>query len=393
MTVTERWNTHPQQFWLREEPPPEPVRFDADAGIWHVYGYREAHHVLADPATFSSHTGRLVPEAEEFSEGSLTQLDPPRHTQLRKLVNQAFTPRVVAGLEPRIRAIATELLDAADTERMELVADLAYPLPVTVIAELLGVPARDRELFHRWVDDMFRQSNDFSLRERTEAQQREFEKSLGAIREMSAYVADHAARRRRASRDDLLTRLVEAEVDGVRLTDREVVNFANLLLVAGHITTTMLLGNTVMCLDAHPPERARVEADRSLVPAAIEESLRLLTPFPVLGRVTTRETELAGRSIGPEELLMVWVAAANRDPTQFVRPQEFDLDRDPNPHVAFGRGIHFCIGAPLARLEGRVAMNLLLDRYPRLRCDPEDPPVFLPTPNMVGARRVPLLLT
>jgi len=392
MTVTQRWNTHPQQFWLRAEHPPAPVHFDVDAGIWHVYGYREAQCILADPCTFSSHTGRLVPEAEEFSEGSLTQLDPTRHTKLRKLVNQAFTPRVVAGLEPRIRTIATELIDAADTERIDLVADFAYPLPVTVIAELLGVPSSDRELFHRWVDNMFLRSNDFSLRDRTEGQERDFEESLRQVREMSAYVAEHAARRRREPRDDLLTRLVEAEVDGIRLTDREVVNFANLLLIAGHITTTMLVGNTVMCLDAHPQARARVDADRSLVPAAIEESLRLLTPFPVLGRVTNTETELAGQSIGTDELLMVWVAAANRDPAQFAQPQEFDIARDPNPHLAFGRGIHFCVGAPLARLEGRVATNLLLDRYPRLRCDPEDPPVFLPTPNMVGAQKLPLLL-
>jgi cytochrome P450 len=264
---------------------------------------------------------------------------------------------------------------------------------VTVIAELLGVPSSDRELFHRWVDNMFLRSNDFSLRERTERQERDFEESLRQVREMSAYVAEHAARRRREPRDDLLTRLVEAEVDGIRLTDREVVNFANLLLIAGHITTTMLVGNTVMCLDAHPQARAQVDADRSLVPAAIEESLRLLTPFPVLGRVTNTETELAGQSIGGDELLMVWVAAANRDPAQFAHPQEFDIARDPNPHLAFGRGIHFCVGAPLARLEGRVAMNLLLDRYPRLRCDPEDPPVFLPTPNMVGAQRLSLLVT
>jgi len=392
MTITERWNTHPKQFWLRGEQPPEPVSFDADNGMWHVYGYPEAQHVLADPATFSSHTGRLIPEAEEFSAGSLTQLDPPRHTKLRKLVNQAFTPRVVAALEPRIRTIATALLDTAAPDRIDLVADFGYPLPVTVIAELLGVPSSDRDLFHRWVDTMFSRSNEFSLRERTETQERDLEESLGQMREMSAYIAEHAARRRREPREDLLTRLVEAEVDGARLTDQEVVNFANLLLIAGHITTTMLVGNTVLCLDAHPQERARVQEDRSLVPAAIEESLRMLTPFPVLGRVTNTETKLADRSIGADQLVMVWVAAANRDSRQFVRPQEFHLDRDPNPHLAFGRGIHFCVGAPLARLEGRVATNLLLDRYPGLRCDPQDPPVFLPTPNMTGARRLPLVL-
>ena len=136
--------------------------------MWHVYGYPEAQHMLADTATFSSHTGRLIPEAEEFSAGSLTQLDPPRHTKLRKLVNQAFTPRVVAGLEPRIRTIATDLLEAAPADRIDLVADFAYPLPVTVIAELLGVPSSDRDLFHRWVDTMFSRSNEFSLREPTE---------------------------------------------------------------------------------------------------------------------------------------------------------------------------------------------------------------------------------
>jgi len=392
MTITERWDTHPKQFWLRGEQPPEPVRFDAESGVWHVYGYPEAQHLLADTATFSSNTGRLVPEADEFTAGSLTQLDPPRHTKLRKLVNQAFTPRVVAGLEPRITTIATELLEAVDGDRMDLVADFAYPLPVTVIAELLGVPSSDRDLFHRWVDEMFSRSSEFSMHERTESEEQELQDSLRQMREMSAYLAEHAARRRREPRQDLLTRLVEAEVDGARLTDQEVVNFADLLLIAGHITTTMLVGNTVLCLDAHPPERARVQEDRTLVPAAIEESLRVLTPFPVLGRVTAAETELGGRRIGADQLVMVWIAAANRDPRQFARPHDFDLDRDPNPHLAFGRGIHFCVGAPLARLEGRVATNLLLDRYPRLRCDPDDPPVFLPTPNITGTQRLPLVL-
>jgi cytochrome P450 len=393
MTITERWNTHPEQFWLRGEQPPEPVRFDADKGMWHVYGYPEAQHVLADTQTFSSHTGRLVPEAEEFSAGSLTQLDPPRHTKLRKLVNQAFTPRVVAGLERRITTVATDLLEAADPDRVDLVADFAYPLPVIVIAELLGVPSSDRDLFHRWVDAMFSRSSEFSLHERNEREQQELQESLRPVKEMSAYIADHAARRRREPREDLLTRLVEAEVDGIRLTDTEVVNFANLLLIAGHITTTMLVGNTVMCLDAHPQERARVRADRSLVPAAIEESLRMLTPFPVVARVTNAETVVGGRAIIANQLVMVWVAAANRDPRQFLHPDRFSLDREPNPHLAFGRGIHFCVGAPLARLEGKVATNLLLDRYPRLRGDPQDPPAFLPTPNMTGARRLPLLLT
>lgn len=392
MLTADSWKTDPRQFWLRAEAPPEPVRFDEDAGIWHVSGYREAQCVLADTVTFSSHTGRLVPEAEEFSAGSLTQLDPPRHTQLRKLVNHAFTPRVVTRLEPKIRAIATELLDAAHPDRFDLVADFAYPLPITVIAELLGVPSTDRERIHRWVDGMFAGSSDVSMRERTPEQERELRDAMYHAQEMGAYIGDHAARRRKEPRDDLLTRLVLAEVDGERLTDREVVNFANLLLIAGHITTTMLVGNTVLCLDANAVERARVEADRSRVPAAIEESLRMLTPFAVLARVTSTATELAGHTIEADQLVMIWLAAANRDPRQFPRPHSFDLDRDPNPHLAFGRGTHFCLGAPLARLEGRIALNLLLDRYPHLRCDPADPPVFFRTPRMTGTTKLPLLL-
>lgn len=393
MTTTDRWNTHPRQFWLRGDQPPESVRFDADNGIWHVYGYPEAQQLLADPRTFSSHTGRLVPEAEEFSPGSLPQLDPPRHTKLRKLVNQAFTPRVVAGLEHRIRTVATDLLEAADPDRIDLVADFAYPLPVIVICELLGVPSGDRDLFRRWVDTMLARSSEFTLHDRSESEERQLQESLRAAKEMGAYIAEHAARRRQEPREDLLTRLVEAEVDGARLTDQEVVNFGNLLLIAGHITTTMLVGNTVMCLDAHPQERSRVRADPSLVPAAIEESLRLLTPFSVLARVTNVQTDLGGHAVGANQMVMVWIAAANRDPRQFRRPEVFVVDREPNPHLAFGRGIHFCVGAPLARLEGRVATNLLLDRYPRLRSDPQDPPTFLPTPNMTGAQRLPLLLT
>ena len=243
------------------------------------------------------------------------------------------------------------------------------------------------------MDQIFSRTSEFSVHERSESAEQELQASLRQMQEMGDYLAEHAARRRTAPREDLLTRLVHAEVDGSRLTDREVVNFANLLLIAGHVTTTMLVGNTILCLDAHLQERIAVQADRSQVPAAIEESLRLLTPFAVLGRITNAATDFFGHQIGADQLVMVWVGAANRDPRQFPRPHDFELDRDPNPHLAFGRGIHFCVGAPLARLEGRVAINLLLDRYPHLRCDPADPPDFLTNPNLTGTRRLPMLLS
>lgn len=392
-TLADNWGIHEQQFWLRGRQPDQPVQFAPELGMWNVYGYPEALQILSDPATFSSDTTRLLPDVDVPTEGSLVQMDPPEHRKLRALVSHAFTPKVVADLEPRIAGLTGELLDAvAGQDRMELVADLAYPLPVIVIAELLGVPSSDRHLFKQWVDKLLQNTVQFSLVDRSEEQERALADALEQSKHLTDYLGEHAAERARRPREDLLTRLVEAEVDGERLSPAGVANFANILLLAGHITTTMLLGNTVLCLNANPEQFVRVRADRSTLPAAIEESLRFLSPFAVLGRATLREVELGGARIPADQLLMVWVAAANRDARQFSDPDTFDPTRDPNPHLAFGRGIHFCLGAPLARLEGRIALNILLDRFPELRTDPQQPPEFIPSPNMTGVRRLPLLL-
>ncbi|GAA2757725.1 cytochrome P450 [Actinopolymorpha rutila] len=408
-TVTQTWATHPDQFWLRGQAPPALVEYADRLGYWKVYGYPEAVRILADPRTFSSDASRFVPR-KDFVEGNLPTMDPPEHHKLRKLVSRAFTPKVVADLEPRIADLTNDLLDRAEADRtadraeadrtadraeadrMELVADLAYPLPVIVIAELLGVPSSDRHLFKQWVDGAFSSSEQFSLVEPSEQQQRAMDRAFEQLHHLTDYLGEHAAERRRCPREDLLTKLVEAEVDGERLSDAAVVNFANVLLIAGHITTTMLLGNTVLCLDAHPDVAGRVRADRTLVPATIEESLRFLSPFAALARVTNTDVEVGGARIPAGQMIMVVLAAANRDPRQFTDPNVFDPGRDPNPHLAFGRGIHFCIGAPLARLEGRVALNILLDRFPHLRTDPDEPPTFLPSPNLTGVRALPLLL-
>ncbi|MFI9595728.1 cytochrome P450 [Nonomuraea sp. NPDC052265] len=396
--IVERYNISKQHFWLHGPRSGPSVEYDAAAGMYNVHGYQEVHHVLGDPTTFSSDTMRLVPkgllpQGEELSlEGFITQIDPPEHGKLRKLVSSAFTRKVVADLEPRIAALTHELLDAAEgRDRLELVTDLAYPLPVIVIAELLGVPSSDRALFRKWADGLFQRDAKVSLAEPTEEQSAQVATTLQPWREMTQYLAGHSAERRARPRADLLTKLVEAEVDGERLPDDQVVNFAMVLLLAGHITTTMLLGNTVVCLDAFPDQQDKVRADRSTVPAVIEESLRLFTPFAALGRSTTREVELGGVTIPADKMVMLWLGSANRDPRQFPDPDVFDADRDPNPHLAFGRGIHFCLGAPLARLEGRVALNILLDRVGVLRTDPDDPAVFMPTPTMTGVNRLPLV--
>jgi cytochrome P450 len=396
--VVDSWGINPQQFWLRGRRPEKPVGFDPATGMWNVYGYPEVVRVLGDPVTFSSDTLRLLPESvkrgRNMAEGNLVQMDEPDHKKLRRLVSEAFTPRVVADLEPRIAALTHQLLDAAERRgRLELVADLAYPLPVIVIAELLGVPSSDRDLFKEWVDKMLDFGGQFSLVKESAEQKQAMDVAFEQRQHLTDYLAVHVDERRQRPREDLLTKLVQAEVDGERLTDNEVVNFGLVLLIAGHITTTMLLGNTVLCLDAHREHMARVRADRKALPPAIEESLRFLSPFAAVGRSTTVETELGGERIPADQVLMVWIAAANRDERQFVRPDEYDPTRDPNPHVAFGRGIHFCLGAPLARLEGRVALDILLDRFPELRVDPDEGPEFIPNPNMTGVRKLPLRLS
>jgi cytochrome P450 len=391
--LVDRWDIHPEHRWLRGSRPEQPVQYDERLGTWNVYGYPEVIEVLGDPRTFSSDTAHLFPVTVDpsLSEGDMSQVDPPEHRKLRTLVSRAFTPKIVADLAPRITALTHELLDAmAASDQVELVADLAYPLPVTVIAELLGVPSSDRHLFKQWADKIIEGTSGFAFLEGGEAGQRGIDTALENVRQLLEYLRGHAVERRRRPRQDLLTHLVEAEVDGARLSDNEVVNIANILLVTGHITTTMLLGNAVLCLDAHPDEAERVRRDRSLVPTAIEESLRLLSPSALIVRATTTDVDLGGRPVPRDQALMVWLGAANRDERQFSRPEVFDPGRDPNPHVGFGRGIHFCLGAPLARLEGRIALNLLLDRFPQLRTDPDDPPTFFPSPDIIGVSTLPL---
>ncbi|OXM48365.1 cytochrome P450 [Amycolatopsis thailandensis] len=397
-TIAENWGVHEAQFWLRGEFPADPVGFEPATGAWNVYGHAEALQTLSDPKVFSSDTARLIPKEmspkkDQFIEGNLLQMDPPDHKKLRTLVSHAFTPKVVADLEPRIATLTNELLDAVDgADSMELVTHLAYPLPVIVIAELLGIPASDRDLFKEWVDTLLRNSQQRSLTEQTEEDRKAAEETQEQLNNLVGYLGEHVEDRRKNPREDLLTKLVEAEVDGTKLTQNEVVNFANVLLLAGHITTTMLLGNTVLCLDSHPDEYRRVREDRSLLPATIEESLRFLSPFALVARATTTEVELGGQKIPADSMLFTWVAAANRDPRTFTDPGKFDPARKHNPHLAFGRGIHFCIGAPLARLEGKTALNILLDRFPDLRTDPAVPPSFIPSPHMTGVNGLQLLL-
>ena len=402
---TDHTDTNPRHFWLSGEQPERVIEFDEEIGAWQVYGHAETLRILSDPKTYSSDMMSLFAETgmvdvaetgltvEDMMAGNLVQMDPPDHRKLRSLVSSAFTPKVVADLEPRIAELTHQLLAQTGSGEIELVRDLAYPLPVTVIADLLGVPASDHDKFREWAKAMGENKNEISLNGMTDEQKRDMAEQFDGARKMAEYIAGHAAERRRQPREDLLTKLVEAEVDGERLSDTEVTNFASLLLLAGHITTTLLIGNTTLCLDANPAAAERVRADRALVPTAIEESLRLLTPFALLARRTTTDVTVAGQHVPANQALMLWVGAANRDAGVFTDPNTFDPARDPNPHIAFGRGVHFCLGAPLARLEGRIVLNILLDRYRELRTDPANPPTFLRAWDMTGVSTLPLVVT
>jgi cytochrome P450 len=395
--LADRWGLDPVYFWMRESwRPPDPVRID-DNGVVHVYGYAECVEVYSDPMTYSSNVEALLlgeaAEGESLTEGALSAADPPKHTKLRKIVSRAFTPKMVAGLAPQITKVAHELLDAAEgKERLELIEDFAYPLPVIVIADLLGVPRSDHALFKKWVDQIVAAEGEVSI-EDTEARREDatVAAAVGQVPELIEYLRGHVAERRRQPRDDLLTKLVEAEIDGDRLSEAAVVIFARELLVAGHLTTSATIGNMVLCLDAHPEQMARLRADPNLAPGVIEETLRFLTPLAGAGRACVADTELAGVKVPKRSLVRLWLGAANRDEREFARPHVFDPDRDPNPHLGFGRGIHFCIGAPLARLESRIGVNILLDRFPRLRTDPDNAVEFRPSEDVLGVTKLPLL--
>jgi len=359
---------------LRDE---HPVYRCEARGSWAVSRYDDVRALAADPETFSS-------EGSSISIGLLPmiqQMDPPRHHALRNLLSSAFTPRRVAAMEPRVRELARGLLGAfVERGHCDLLREFSSQLPSLVIGELIGIPPERREAFLEWTEVLIT-ANPADAKGWKANPFEQIYSEFGKLLEL----------RRVERRDDLMSALIDAELDGERLSHEELLGFCFLLVVGGNDTTTNLIANAAVLLAQHPDQRAAIVADPSLLPGAVEEVLRYDAPTQALPRIATRDFELHGQRIAAgEEVSLVW-GAANHDERRFEDPDRFDIRRQENRHLALGYGVHFCMGAHLARLEGRVALEELLKAIPNYQLS--DKPEWQPSPWARAYASVPIAFT
>ena len=401
LLLRERWESgvgyNPLSARTAQDPYPtyaklrarDPVHRSRLLQAWVFTRYADVDAILRDHRRFSSDPRKRpaprrrrasLPRAEE---PSMLFLDPPDHTRLRALVNKAFTPRAVAALEPHVRELTTTLLDAVDDpSAFDLMEAVAKPLPVIVIAEMLGIPPEDRARFAVWSDQRAR-----ILEPTLTAGERETAEA--AMRALDDYLMPIIGARRADPRDDVISALAQAEEEGDRLTEREVLIMLRLLLVAGNETTTNLVGNGMLALLRHPEQLAALRSDPALIPSAVEELLRFDSPVQVDVRYALDDCDVNGFPLRRGDGVVMLLGAANRDPGRFPAPDRLDVGRGAQNHLAFGRGIHHCLGAPLARLEGRVVLETLLERFGSLRLlDPR--PAFRNSVVLRGLHALPV---
>jgi cytochrome P450 len=383
-----RDNPYPHYPPLLSRPP---RKFNVFIPTTLVARYDDCLALLRDHEHFSSRPPAMLQQLRaEFGPfaGATTMLDsdPPVHTRLRRLVSRAFTPRRIKDIEPRIQAIANELLDRIAREgNFDLMDGFAGPLPVIVIAEMLGVPPEEHAQFKTWSNQII-EGGRGSFRGAAPGEQ-----VKATSQELRAYLANQIERRRREPGDDLITALVQAHDEGGTLAADELLAFVVLLLLAGNETTTNLIGNGMLALMRHPDQLARLRGDLSLMPAAIDEMLRFDSPVQSTVRTCAIEANVGGTEVAAGELVFVILAAANHDPGRFPNPDSFDVARTPNDHIAFGEGIHFCLGANLARLEGAIAIASMMERFPKLRlANPEAPLAYRGSYLLRGLKTLPL---
>ncbi len=377
---------YPTYHRLRTE---DPVH-RSPLGFWVLTRYDDVVMTLRDPRFAKEAIAGFV--AARFGiempieRLSMLDRDPPDHTRLRGLVNKAFTPRVVERLRPHIQGIVDRLLDAVEDRRsMDLIEDFAYPIPVTVICEMLGVPMDDRAKFKEWGLAIARGLDALLLPTDSEVTT----KSAAARAALGDYFRALIAERRAAPRADMLSDLIAAEEAGDKLSEEELLSTCILILIAGHETTVNLIGNGTLALLRHPAELQRLRETPGLVNTAVEELLRFDGPVQRTARIPSEDVVIRGREIKQGEMVMPFIGAADRDPAQFPDPDRLDLGRAENRHIAFGWGIHFCVGAPLARVEGQIALGTLVRRLPKLALA-TDRPVFRQSLTLRGLSALPV---
>jgi cytochrome P450 PksS len=373
---------------------------------WFVTRYDEVVEALLDSRYTVDPTAGMTPEMREQMEKdagpflplqrSIISIDPPDHTRIRKLLQPSFTGRTMDALRGSIQQVIDDLLDEAEAaasargetpgnRHMELISAVAYPFPVAVISDLLGIPAGDREQIGRWTENLLRvdAGRDAAMEESIR----------DGITEFTDYLVDLFERKRREPADDMISRMVLAEEDGDVLTKDETLATVFLMYLAGHVTTVNLVGSGIVALLTHPEELAELRSDPALAKNVVEETLRYWGPVDFIGRrKPTEDLELGGVVIAKGEEVTVSLGSANRDPRKFDRPDEFDISRaDANRHIAFGKGIHVCLGAPLARVEGQIAFETLIRRYPELRLAIPEDELHWSQNFLRGFREIPLL--
>lgn len=385
-------NPYPLYQQLREA---DPVYWDERANSWVLTGYADVMAALRDPRYtvmgFMSDTSwipadmrpKLEPPLRAVSRQMLFQ-DPPDHTRLRGLVAKAFTPRMIESLRPLIQRVTDELLDQAESKgHMEVIGDFAFPLPAIIIATMLGVPPEDREQFNRWSSyfGSLLDGGDFSL-----------ESVLEAVSEVSDFLDYFRAiihARRSAPKDDLMQAMIDAEEQGDALSEEELLGNCILLLAAGHGTTTHLIGNGTLALLRHPDQAQLLQEQPSLIQSAVVELLRYDSPVQMTSRRAKEALQIAGKQVSAGQEVVMLLGAANHDPEQFADPDWLLLARPENRHLSFGLGVHFCLGAPLARVEGEIAFSTLFKRFPDLHLETEEVE-WQPSMVFRGLKRLPV---
>lgn len=375
---------YPTFSQLREKDPIYRTLLPSGQYAWIVTRYEDAVVILKDQRFIKDAT-KLMDDDSSQNIMAKTMLfsDPPDHRRLRSLVQQAFTPRMIEGLRERIEEITNELLDEIQRKNeIDFIDEFAFPLPIIVICEMLGVPTEDRNKFRDWSNTLVEASNNPESIEETQ-------ESLGAF---IAYLQEFISKRRKDPQDDLISKLIQAEEEGDQFTAQEVSSLVFLLIIAGHETTVNLIGNGVLALLKHPEQKEKLQSNPDLIHSAVEECLRYDGPVEFSTDRWAGETvEFREKTIQKGDLVLVAIDSADRDPEQFEDPDVFDITRGKSRHIAFGKGIHFCLGAPLARLEAEIAISTLLRRLPELRLS-KDPETLQYRPGMLirGLKELPV---